>query len=113
MSYALIIYLMDVIGNIDVTLGLLLFLCIIMAVFVGVNYFVDGNERCGKWFKSLIGVVCVCSILLVLIPSNKTMYAMVGASVAQKIIEDPRSKEISDKVLLIVNQKLDGTIKSK
>lgn len=44
------------------------------------------------------------------IPSEKTAYTMVGAYAAQKVAENPEVRNISGKVITIINQKLDHYI---
>jgi Na+/H+ antiporter NhaD/arsenite permease-like protein len=53
----------------------------------------------------------ICALLFILvniiIPSEKTAYTMVGAYAAQKVAENPQVRDMSGKVLTIINQKLD------
>lgn len=56
------------------------------------------------------GVVLGCSLVLTLIPSEKTAYTMVGAYAAQKVAENENVQRISGKVLAVIEQKLDTYI---
>ena len=57
------------------------------------------------WTSATVALVfCVLGIF---VPSEKTAYTMVGAYAAQKVAEDPKVQDMSNKVLTIINQKLD------
>jgi multidrug transporter EmrE-like cation transporter len=57
------------------------------------------------------GITAVCfALILTILPNEKTAYTMVGAYAAQKIAQDPRTQEVGNKVLTIINQKLDGYV---
>ena len=55
-------------------------------------------------------LVVISAIILILIPSEKTAYTMVGAYAAQKVAENDKVQQMSGKVLTIIEQKLDGYI---
>lgn len=60
--------------------------------------------------KVLIGSICLffaSSTIATLVPKEKTAYIMLGAYATQKVAEDPRTQEIGNKILKIVNVKLD------
>ena len=57
--------------------------------------------------KRVFAVLCITSLLLLFIPSEKTAYMMVGAYSAQRVAENPKVQEMSGKVLKIVESKLD------
>lgn len=63
--------------------------------------------RVMKWAG---GLVLGSSLLLALIPSEKTAYTMVGAYAAQKVAENENVQRISGKVLAVIEQKLDTYI---
>jgi hypothetical protein len=64
----------------------------------------------GRWWKN-IGIITVFIIIINSItPHEKTMYLMVGAYTAQKIAENDKTHVISEKVLKIIENKLDGYI---
>jgi hypothetical protein len=78
-------------------------------------YWVDGygdarEEGCRKraWKAFWVGIVA-CWVLI-LIPSEKTAYTMVGAYAAQKVAENDKVQQMSGKVLTIIEQKLDKYI---
>jgi hypothetical protein len=48
--------------------------------------------------------------VVILIPTEKTAYTMVGAYAAQKVAENDKVQAMSGKVLTIIEQKLDSYI---
>jgi hypothetical protein len=78
-------------------------------------YWIDGhgNERdagckARAWKAFWVGVIAFW--FLILIPSEKTAYTMVGAYAAQKVAENDKVQQMSGKVLTIIEQKLDNYI---
>lgn len=63
-------------------------------------------SRVGDAFKVLIPAV----FILIVLPTQKTAYMMVGAYAAQKVVENKSVQETSGKVLTLINQKLDHYI---
>jgi len=55
-------------------------------------------------------VAIVAAWVVILLPTEKTAYTMVGAYAAQKVSENDKVQEMSGKVLTIIEQKLDGII---
>lgn len=62
----------------------------------------------GKFIKTGTITFIVCGLLVIIIPSKKTAYIMVGAYVAQKIAESGEVKEVGSKVYAIINKQLDS-----
>lgn len=63
-----------------------------------------------KWiWRCLINVI-ISAWVLILLPTEKTAYTMVGAYAAQKVTENEKVQQMSGKVLKIIEQKLDGYI---
>jgi hypothetical protein len=55
-------------------------------------------------------VAIVSAWVLILLPTEKTAYTMVGAYAAQKVAENDKVQAMSGKVLTIIEQKLDAYI---
>lgn len=55
-------------------------------------------------------VACVASLVGVFVPKEKTAYMMLGAYAAQKIAESPKAEQVSEKVITLINIKLDELI---
>lgn len=60
------------------------------------------------WFTGIVFSVAI--FLNVAIPSEKTMYMMVGAYVTQKVAENDKVQQTGQKVLTIIEQKLDSYV---
>ena len=63
-------------------------------------------SRVGDAFKVLIPAV----FILIILPTQKTAYMMVGAYAAQKVVENKSVQDTGGKVLTLINQKLDHYI---
>jgi hypothetical protein len=66
-----------------------------------------------KIAKQLATFAIVCSVFLVLVPSEKTAWLMVGAYATQKIVTTPEMQATGNKVITIINNKLDEYIEKK
>lgn len=128
MNLALLVYGITTISNIsNIILAVIIILAIgivIWSGYVGIEctseWSWDSEEKKldkrrirGKYWKvlSIVGSVTLAlSIIRALIPSEKTMYVMVGAYAAQQIIESPDAKRLYGKTLTIIETKLDEYI---
>lgn len=129
MDLALIIYGINVLGNVNAFLSFLLVFTIVgtlLAIAGAVNH--DGKKRCleysepgggkpnEKWFKeernwkkairmwilsSLTG-----AIVIILLPSEKVAYMMLAGHTAQKISQSEVASEVGQKLLNILHKKL-------
>ena len=83
-----------------------------IANFIYLSETYDKDKIDGTWkriWKSFwVGVFAFW--VLILIPTEKTAYTMVGAYAAQKVAENDKVQQMSGKVLTIIEQKLDGYI---
>lgn len=114
MDLALLVYGIAVLANIGVVSAIIATFGAFLAIGASIGYFSSYYESEQKtavrFFKySVIALSLVVPILIV-IPSEKTMYTMVGAYAAQKVAEDPRVQNLSAKVLKVVEDKLDSYI---
>ena len=64
-----------------------------------------------KW-KMLTAFVFINFSMAALIPTEKTIYMMAGASIAQDIANNPKTIATMDKVYKLIDSKLDEQIKS-
>ncbi len=71
---------------------------------------VENGVMCIKWMKTFCITGLISAWLLILIPTEKTAYTMVGAYAAQRVAENDKVQAMSGKVLTIIEQKLDGYI---
>jgi len=118
MELALLVYGISVMSSLAAFCVFICVCLVIIVIFKLVAYdFTPSYKRAeNQWeiTKKSIGKYMVTFLVLafttVLIPSEKTMYVMVGAYAAQKIAQAPETKVISDKVLKVIEQKLDQQI---
>lgn len=114
MDLALLVYSISLLKGISIFFAVLLALCGI-TMLGNFLYWVDdyGDKREAGivkrvWKAFWIGVVCCWA--LIILPSEKTAYTMVGAYAAQKVAENEKVQQLSGKVLAIIEQRLDGYI---
>ena len=116
MELAMLVYGISFLSNFMSFLVFVLVAIVLVVVFKLIIY------TDSKWDKSITWEDTVKSIqkytiafliigfCTVLIPSQKTMYVMVGAYAAQKVAQAPETKVISEKVLKIIEKELDEQI---
>ena len=118
MELSLLVYLISVLGNLNPALGFLTVVGLTLAGFFGIGFFIARSEYAKestlalikKVFTISLSVACVAAFLNIILPNEKTAYVMLGAYATQKAAEDPRTQEIGNKVLKIVNSKMDSYI---
>lgn len=116
MDLALLVYGISLLGSLSPVLVITALMSLAF-VFIQFMYWVDGygddrTEGCLRrgWKAFWVGIIAV--IMLVVLPSEKTAYTMVGAYAAQKVAENEKVQQMSGKVLTIIEQKLDGYIEA-
>lgn len=119
MDLALLVYAISLLSGIGKFFFTIIVLAVITAIANGL-YWVDissYNENYKEkvvaikkrvWAAFWVGVGCAWA--LILLPSEKTAYTMVGAYAAQKVSENDKVQQMSGKVLTIIEQKLDSYI---
>lgn len=70
----------------------------------------ENGVMCKKYMKRAFWTGLAVSIFMILLPTEKTAYTMVGAYAAQKVAENDKVQQMSGKVLTIIEQKLDNYI---
>ena len=124
MDLALLVYGISLLQKISVFFGVMTFLgiavLVVSLIYRGAELSIntwDGQDKV-KWKQERIPgtmkvvwtsatVAIVFCVLGIFVPSERTAYTMVGAYSAQKVAEDPKVQDMSNKVLTIINQKLD------
>jgi len=115
MDLALLVYAISLLHGI----GTFFFTMILVCCVVGIGNFIywidysssderEAGVRKRLWKAFWVGVVSAWA--LILLPSEKTAYTMVGAYAAQKVAENDKVQQMSGKVLTIIEQKLDSYI---
>jgi len=114
MDLALLVYGISLLHGIG---AFFIFMLVASALTIAGNwiYWVEGYgdtraEGCKKRAWKAFWVAVVSFWFLILIPTEKTAYTMVGAYAAQKVAENEKVQQMSGKVLTIIEQKLDGYI---
>ena len=115
MDLALLVYAISLLHGIGVFFLALIFACGVVGIgnFI---YWVDytGDDKRTAGVKSRVWkafwVAIVSAWVLILLPTEKTAYTMVGAYAAQKVAENDKVQQMSGKVLTIIEQKLDAYI---
>ena len=115
MDLALLVYAISLLHGISTFFVALILVC--GAVGIGnFIYWIDYSNskereegvRKRLWKAFWVGVVSAW--VLIIIPTEKTAYTMVGAYAAQKVAENDKVQQMSGKVLTIIEQKLDSII---
>lgn len=116
MDLALLVYVISLLHGIGAFFAALIMAC--GAVGIGnFIYWIDSyspsEEKVAGIRKRLwkaFWVAIVSAWVLILLPTEKTAYTMVGAYAAQKVAENDKVQQMSGKVLTIIEQKLDSYI---
>ena len=116
MDLALLVYGISLLHGIGAFFTCMIMLC--AAVGIGnFIYWIDSyspsEEKVAGIRKRLwkaFWVAIVSAWFLILLPTEKTAYTMVGAYAAQKVAENDKVQQMSGKVLTIIEQKLDAYI---
>jgi len=119
MTVPLIIYLVEVLDKISCALTFIFVISLIAAIVSLIVWSFNADmSKFGddyatkaasskKMLKSIVILMCVTGVLDIIIPSKKTIYLMIGGYAAESIYESPEAKAFGNKVLNIVNHKLD------
>lgn len=109
------LYLINVVSNIAAVLivaAVFLSVALVINIIIYVDtvnrdYAKETNIISLKYIKTILPILCTVVVIASLIPSQKIMYLMLGATTAEKIAENPTIKNTGAKVLEVVNKKLD------
>ena len=85
-----------------------LLLLVAAYVFIDPNDRIQEDGRISKLIKLNVLILSLCSIILILIPSRQSMQLMVASSVVSDLSKDPKIQQVSDKILDVINKKLDN-----
>lgn len=133
MELALLVYGISVIGSIVPVVGTLIGISLTVSIFCAIaiiTWMTDGSEyswnlnsdgslkekvaKMRNTTKSILkwatAITVVSTLIMIIVPSQKTAWTMVGAYAAQRVSEDPRAAEVGGKVLSVINQQLDRLI---
>lgn len=63
-----------------------------------------------KWLKNLVISIVIMSSLIIIVPSERTIYLMAGAYIGQKVVADKNISDKLKKINKIIDYKLDDII---
>ena len=115
------IYLASVVDGLKCILIVIAVICGVCVLFGGIfggMFIMDFHNTPENWklWRKLIkiGTITFVSSLLLfpVVPTEKTVYMMVGAKASSEIIANPKVQETGGKVLQLINQKLDELTKA-
>ena len=116
MELAMLVYGVSFLSNFMSFLVFVLVALVLIVIFKLIGYTDSKWDKNVKWedtvksIKKDAVVFLIIGFCAILIPSQKTMYVMVGAYAAQKVAQSPETKVISEKVLKIIEIELDEQI---
>jgi hypothetical protein len=110
MSIAIMIYLAGVIGNIGlisvvICLFIAFYWCIRHIQLMSICNSLDQKNYDNT--RSHIRIFIISFIVAIVTPSEKTMYLMCAASIAKNVSDNPKVINTMDKVIKIIDAKLD------
>lgn len=112
MDLAILVYVISVLSDLKTVLALLtgaVGILLVLSIIVYVDYSPTAEETAAavKRMKGLAASIVLLMFTQILIPTEKTAYTMVGAYAAQQVAENPQVQKMSEKVLKIIDAKLD------
>lgn len=109
MELAFFVYLISILENVSTFLGALCGISAFIAfiiILVGVIV-MEGQFILKKTVISLIILALLCGTAKALLPSEKSAYAIAAAYGAQQVYQSEEAKQIGNRVLKAINNKLD------
>lgn len=106
MELVWLIYGIGLLGNIHNTTIILLIFCIAVVIGKVLNESHFNLVKTKSWLIASLSI----SFVLVILPSEKTAYIMVGAYAAQQLTQNSEVQKLSGKVLTIIEQQMDKYI---
>lgn len=111
MELALIVWFISTLPGITVFIGfsavVFLFIMVIM-----LTRNIDYDAGISNWWFVFVGSCSIVAMLVaIILPTQKTAYAMAAAYTAQVIYENPKVQQLSEKAIAVIEQKLDEHLK--
>lgn len=104
MSIELMIYLANILPNLGALFRVLSLIGLVVLFVVTMYCALEGEKLKVKWYH--IGIVAMLALVGTIIPSERTIYMMAGASIGKDLI----ASETGVKVQKLLNSKLDELI---
>jgi len=118
MNYAMLIYWASVLDGVKGSFIGIVILCAIGFIMTGIGSLVvsfeyDSLNNAKKpmaWCRNFAIGMFAALIANSFIPSERTMYLMMGAQLVQDVARNPRVQNVGDRVIALVEHKLDQAI---
>lgn len=112
MELALLVYAISLLEGLRTFLVVAAFAAGMAIIGSGISTLESYNDTAAakRWFKRSVITLAVLGFLSTLIPTERTAYVMVAAYATQKVAESPEVRDTGDKVLTLINSKLDQLI---
>lgn len=112
MELALLVYAISLLEGLRTFLVVAAFAAGMVIIGSGIATLESYNDTAAakRWFKRSVITLAVLGFLSTLIPTERTAYIMVAAYATQKVAENPEVRDTGNKVLTLINSKLDQLI---
>lgn len=112
MELALLVYAISLLEGLRTFLVVAAFAAGMVIIGSGIATLESYNDTAAakRWFKRSVITLAVLGFLSTLIPAERTAYIMVAAYATQKVAENPEVRDTGNKVLTLINSKLDQLI---
>lgn len=115
MNLTLWLYLVDVAGSLKIYFGWGIVVClgsVVITIFAGMGMADTGSTTDKQWNKwrwwgcTSVVLFLLSTLLFIALPTNQTLYLMMGAKTAEEVVTNPSVQKIGAKVMAIVDKKL-------
>lgn len=113
MELALLVYAVSLLDSLHTLVVFICGISTVIAIVSGICLIETYNNSKPsniKWLKRGCIVGASAAVIGTFIPSERTAYIMVAAYAAQKVAESPEVRDTGDRVLTLINSKLDQLI---
>ena len=112
MELALLVYAISLLEGLRTFLVVAAFAAGMVIIGSGIATLESYNDTAAakRWFKRSVITLAVLGFISTFIPTERTAYIMVAAYATQKVAESPEVRDTGDKVLTLINSKLDQLI---
>lgn len=109
MELAFVVYLISILESVSTFLGIICYIVSIAALSLLLFSLLvlEGQLKHKKTFIALVIIALFCGGAKALLPSEKQAYAIAAAYGAQQVYQSEEAKQIGNKVLKAINNKLD------
>jgi hypothetical protein len=113
MSLSLALYFVDILANFRFLL-VALTVSSFMTAFGCFLFAIEAKEsdkpNYAKLRKIALGLALVFATIVAFIPDTKTLYAIIGVEAAKMVVTSPEGKQVTDKVMEVINKELDAVL---